>query len=76
MRYVPPTWHNNYENSWNLKVVKGVILPKAAYRAYAAGVNKRLEQEKSNERLMWSDLHTSYILRPIGYVLPSIEKES
>jgi hypothetical protein len=70
MRYIPPTWHNNYDNSWNLKVVKGKILPKAAYRAYAAGVNLRLEQEKSSERLVWDDITTSFVLRFISSVEP------
>jgi hypothetical protein len=63
MRYTPPTWHNNYDNRHNLKVVKGKMLPKAAYRAHAARVNREHAQLGMNTRMVWSEITSSFVLR-------------
>ena len=69
MTYIPPTWHNNYDNSHLLEVAEdGTVKPKPEYQAYADEVNLELERSKSNDRLVWDGVTTSFVLRPVTFL--------
>jgi len=62
--YIPATWHNNYDNSHNLKVARdGTIKPNAAYQAFADERNLDYERLNMDVRLVWDDVTTSFVLR-------------
>jgi hypothetical protein len=66
MTYIPPTWHNNYDNSHLLEVAEdSTVKPKPEYQTYADEVNLELERSGSDDHLVWSDVLASFVVRSV-----------
>lgn len=58
--YIPPTWHNGYDNSHLIEEVNGIIHPKPVYQAYADQTNAELQKCGERYRLVWDEITSSF----------------